>query len=175
MSQLRCLSCGYSEPIPKTKARAWLKVCPDCGGANIQVIEEKKLGLLRRLFGGGGHGQAIPVSNEESGRRLLSPKEKTQQTVVMICTEGLPLMDEGMIQRILAFDRVRSLIEGQIRVVTRGNVPIGEAQSAEEQYTQAIASLVNQGIKLDNPEKMQQYDITDPTSQIVYRVTICPP
>ena len=175
MGQFRCLSCDYSEPIPKVTARAWLKVCPACGGTNIRVIEEKKIGLLRRLFGGKKDRRGETIPNGGSGCSPMLPEEQTPQTVVMICTEGPPLTDEGVVQRILAFDEVKSLIKGQTRVVTRGNVPVSEARSAEEQITQALASLVNQGIRLTNPEKMQQYDITDPTSGTVYRVTICPP
>jgi predicted RNA-binding Zn-ribbon protein involved in translation (DUF1610 family) len=44
----RCTSCAYFEPITRTRAKVYLKVCPECGA---EVIHEyKKLGIVARLF-----------------------------------------------------------------------------------------------------------------------------
>lgn len=47
MEGFRCKSCGFFEPMGRTKARIWLKVCPECGG---EVIHERheELGLVAR-------------------------------------------------------------------------------------------------------------------------------
>ncbi len=89
MGAFRCLSCGYSEPIPKVTARAWLKACPDCGGANIQVIEEKKVGLLRRLFGGKKDRRGQPDSSISSGMRVELERE-----IVGLATSGLAKLSQ---------------------------------------------------------------------------------
>ena len=95
-------------------------------------------------------------------------------TVVLISTEGEPLMDESMVQRILECDQVRTTIEGRVRVLTLGSVPISSSSSQQERFQEAVARFLVKGIKPD-PQKMKQYDITDPSTGIVYRVDVAPP
>lgn len=156
-------------------------ICPSC------VVGRPATGLFKRLFsrlfGRQKSKTAKRTSQSERGSFGKKPHnsnayvgrvETAKITVVMICTDGSPLRDDGMVQRILDFNQVKRLVEGRIRVVTLGNVAITEARTPEEKFRQAVASLINQGIE-PNPEKMEQYDITDPATGTIYRVTICPP
>ncbi len=97
----RCLSCGYFEPIPKVTAKSWLKVCPNCGGANIRVIEEK-VGVLKRLFLRKKAPQAgtSDLSTKESGRpasddvdELLRQSPDPRRTYLLQVLLNLPPED----------------------------------------------------------------------------------